>query len=383
MCINNDLLNYENSLLIENDKRLLSYDEVKCFVDFSSQGSNPNLIEFGKHKHCYTSSLLLGNGFSIACNQNFDLSNLTQQMINSNPIISSIFQHLQKGNLDIEETMRIVNDGKKVLECFYLQNENADFKNAINQLQIFSENLKNHFIKTIQDNHISFSSIENISKISAFDFVEPYNYIFTLNYDLLLYWVTSHNWEIFADGFGRNSEGVLAFSHNFSDKKPFYFLHGALHLFHNRGDIIKLETSTPFYSNILDEINKQLKNNQYPICVTAGTADEKLEMIKNNYYLSRCFDALCSLRDYNLVIFGTRLKENDEHIRKAILKSEVKNIFIGVSNQSWIQARQDLQDFMQNAQSKGKNIFFYDYNSFNVWDNQSNLSNHNNNANEV
>ena len=89
----NDLSSYECKLLKENTKRLLSYDEVKDFVDSSL--------------HCpticngtfYTSSLLLGNGFSIACNQNFDLSNLTQQMINSNPIISSIFRHLQQGEL--------------------------------------------------------------------------------------------------------------------------------------------------------------------------------------------------------------------------------------------------------------------------------------------
>lgn len=55
-------------------------------------------------------------------------------------------------------------------------------------------------------------------------------------------------------------------------------------------------------------------------------------MIKGNYYLSRCFDALCFSRDYNLVIFGTRLKDNDEHIREAILQSGVKNIFFSVSN---------------------------------------------------
>lgn len=94
MYSSNDLLNLEYTLLKENTKRLLSYDEVKDFVDSSL--------------HCpticngtfYTSSLLLGNGFSRAYNdKNFDLSNLTQQMINLNPIISNIFRHLQKGEL--------------------------------------------------------------------------------------------------------------------------------------------------------------------------------------------------------------------------------------------------------------------------------------------
>lgn len=145
-----------------------------------------------------------------------------------------------------------------------------------------------------------------------------------------------------------------------------------MHLFYSSGDIIKLETSIPYYSNILDEINIQLTNNQYPVCVTAGTADEKLEMIKGNYYLSRCFDALCFLRDYNLVIFGTRLKDNDAHIRDAILQSGVKNIFFGISSDS------KRAEILQNFGNKGKNIFFYNYNNVDVWGNKNNTSNHDN-----
>ena len=369
----NDLSSYEVHFITENTKRLLSYNEVENFIKYSLKFYIPSNIG----NIICNSSLLLGIGFSIACNQNFDLSNLTQQMINSNPIISSIFRHLQKGNLDIEETMRIVNDSKKVLEYFYQQNQNTYFDNAIKQLQIFIENLKTQFITTIQTNHIP--NIDDGAKMSARNFITIYNCIFTLNYDLLLYWVTSLNWATFSDGFGRADDGLLIFNHNFG-AKPFYFLHGALHLFYSSGDIIKLETSIPYYSNILDEINIQLTNNQYPVCVTAGTTDEKREMIKGNYYLSRCFDALCFLCDYNLIIFGTRLKDNDEHIRKAILQSGVKNIFFSVSNNSWMQAKQDLNAFIQNANTKGKNVFFYNYDDpkFDVWGNKNNTSNHNN-----
>lgn len=366
----NDLSSYECKLLKENTKRLLSYNEVKDFVDSSL--------------HCpticngtfYTSSLLLGNGFSIACNQNFDLSNLTQQMASNNPIVNAIFAYLKSGSWDIEETMRIINQSIDILSCCSRLNP-TEFTNVINELQQFSQNLKNEFIAIIQTNHIP--NIDDGAKMSAFDFINTYHCIFTLNYDLLLYWVTSLNWATFSDGFGRADDGLLIFNHNFG-AKPFYFLHGALHLFYSSGDIIKLETSIPYYSNILDEINIRLTNNQYPVCVTAGTADEKREMIKGNYYLSRCFDALCFLRDYNLVIFGTRLKDNDAHIRDAILQSGVKNIFFSVSNNSWMQAKQDLNAFIQNANTKGKNVFFYNYDDpkFDVWGNKNNTSNHNN-----
>ena len=275
--------------------------------------------------------------------------------------------------MDIEETMRIVNDSKKVLECFYQQNQNADFYKAIGALDKFSNDLRNQFITTIKDNHIS--TIENSAKISAFNFIKPYNYIFTLNYDLLLYWVTSLDWAAFSDGFGRADDGLL-FNHNFG-AKPFYFLHGALHLFCVKWNAKKIAY---YNNNLLLQIENKIRLNEFPICVTAGTADEKLEMIKGNYYLSRCFDALCSLHDYNLVIFGTRLKDNDEHIREAILQSGIKNIFFSVSNNSWMQAKQDLNAFIQNANTKGKNVFFYNYDDpkFDVWGNKNNTSNHNN-----
>ena len=357
----NDLLDCEYYLLTENDERLLSYDDTKDFLNFSLRCLNPFNVRF----YC-TSSLLLGNGFSIAYNQNFDLSNLTKQMISANSIISNIFQHLQRGNLDIEETMKIVNDSKKVLECFYWQNKNPIFCNAINSLEQFSDDLKKQLIATIQTNHIP--NIDNNAKISALNFIGHYNHIFTVNYDLLLYWVLSHNNYPFNDSFGYDANKQLVFQGFAINFKYLYFLHGALHLFYDKGNIIKL-LSSQNHSNLLEQIKDRIENNSYPICITAGSADEKLEMIKGNYYLSRCFDALNSLQDYNLVVFGTYLKDNDKHIRDVILQSGVKNIFFGVSSYDKIKL---FEDFIQEANARGKNIFFYDYKSIDVWGNNSN-----------
>lgn len=352
----NDLLDYEYSLLTNNITRLLSYDEVKNFIDFC-------------YSNGYYSSLLLGNGFSRAySDKNFDLSRLTKKMASNNPIVNNIFQYLKRSNWDIEETMRILNQSIGILQCCSQLNPSG-FDSVINELQRFSQNLKNQFIATIQTNHIE--NIDNGAKESALDFIKIYHCIFTLNYDLLLYWIISHNGLYpFADGFGRGSNDLLIFNHNFCGKHPFYFLHGALHLFYNKGDIEKLEY---MHSTILDVINSKINDNHYPLCVTAGTADEKLETIKNNYYLSHCFDALSFLQDYNLIIFGTRLKSSDDHIQKAILQSCVKNIFFGVSNDSWMQVKQDLQIFIHKASAMGKNVFFYDYKSVDVWGNKNNV----------
>lgn len=132
-----------------------------------------------------------------------------------------------------------------------------------------------------------------------------------------------------------------------------------MHLFYNKGVIIKLGADN---TSILSKIDSIISRaNHYPLCVTAGTANEKLEMIKNNYYLSHCFNILCFSNNYNLIVFGTYLKDNDTHIRDAILQSVVRNIFFGISSDS------KRAEILQNFGNKGKNIFFYDYKSANVW----------------
>ncbi len=117
--------------------------------------------------------------------------------------------------------MRIVNQSIDILQCCSQLNP-MEFTSVINELQQFSQNLKNEFITTIQTNHIP--SIDDDAKMSALDFIVSYNCIFTLNYDLLLYWVISHNGLYpFADGFGRVNNGSLIFNHNFLQQATFLF----------------------------------------------------------------------------------------------------------------------------------------------------------------
>lgn len=59
---------------------------------------------------------------------------------------------------------------------------------------------------------------------------------------------------------------------------------------------------------------------------------------------------------------------------------ESKIYFLVFLINSWMQAKQDLNAFIQNANTKGKNVFFYNYDDpkFDVWGNKNNTSNHNN-----
>ncbi|EAH7993276.1 DUF4917 family protein, partial [Campylobacter jejuni] len=189
-----------------------------------------------------------------------------------------------------------------------------------------------------------------------------------LNYDLLLYWVIHkimQNRKDFKDGFGGNDGEYVVFDESKKDITCFY-LHGALHIFDNGNKIIK-KTYSRTKKPLKEQITEELNNNRYPVFVSEGTSEQKKAKIIHNAYLNHCYKSL-SYIDGDLIVFGTMLKSNDEHIQDAILKSKVKNIYFGAS--SLEKGKNDLNSFIEknnNLEKNKKQIFFYDYKSVKIW----------------
>lgn len=53
------------------------------------------------------------------------------------------------------------------------------------------EKIKTTLIKTINEIHPKYDEVENALRTVAIFFLEKFKYVFTLNYDLLLYWAIS------------------------------------------------------------------------------------------------------------------------------------------------------------------------------------------------
>ena len=90
--------------------------------------------------------------------------------------------------------------------------------------------------------------------------------------------------------------------------------------------------------------------------------------IIHNGYLNSCYKSLKNIGG-DLVIFGTTLESNDEHILSAILNSNVKNIYLGVSS---LGKGGDfglkIDEYNKTApEKKRKTLHFYDYLTANVW----------------
>ena len=326
--------------------------------------------------------LLIGNGFSMSYDfERFSFKSLLESAVNSNLIdkkspLYDIF--IDFATKDFEEVVKLLENSVKVAEKYgAISDKNREI------ILKDSKNLKKHLVEIITNNHP-----QNINEVSyeefqySTKFIKEYNKVFTLNYDLLLYWTTiklkyfidqkkvNNSILVPKDGFGKSRKGkdYIVFS-NDNSSQEIYYLHGALHIFDNKSSIVKntySKTEIPLKEQTLRNLEKDI----YPIFVSEGTSEQKKTKIIHNAYLNHCYKNLASLgtghKNSSLVIFGTLLKENDAHIREAILKNRVKNIYFGVGSKEEIEQLQLFKSELEDAK-QSKNVYFYDYRTVKVW----------------
>lgn len=199
-----------------------------------------SLRKKGRAKH-----LLLGNGFSMAYDAKiFSYNALSAFIENSeDELLKQLFNSINTKNFEI--IMQQLDLFANVAQVF-----NAD-KELIDKIKHTSETLKNSLIDAVKAMHP-----EHVFKIpeeknaACCTFLEDYlvndGYVFSSNYDLLLYWVLMRNTcKNAGDGFGREVENPLGdeyvpdYEPEYSelrwgknkDSQSVFYLHGALPLF--------------------------------------------------------------------------------------------------------------------------------------------------------
>lgn len=292
-------------------------------------------------------SLLMGNGFSMAYDRDIFSYNALYNFLVSkdDELLKKLFGAIKTKNFEL--VMQQLDTTLSILKAFGSDPALSD------QIQSASQKLKETLLNSVQELHP-----EHVFKVpdgkseacGAFlsQFLASGGQIFTTNYDLLLYWVLLRQGvPDHIDGFGKEvtnyeelKEGAekeysdLFWGPN-RDEQNVHFLHGALHLFDARTSVIKEQYSFDAY--LLQNISARLQRGEYPIFVTAGTSEDKLEHIKHNQYLSFCYDKLSTLSG-SLVTFGFNFGQYDEHIIHAINRAKANrdidaklwSIYIGV-----------------------------------------------------
>ena len=182
---------------------------------------------------------------------------------------------------------------------------------------------------------------------SGASFIKKFQNVFTLNYDLFLYWIINKMkmGKEFFDGFGTNEgKGDLIWRNTYweEEHKKIHYLHGGLHYYKKRdmnrfADVVKYglaieKIQNNGASNIMDQIKDKIENNLLPFVVVEGNSDEKLKRIADTDILANSFKHLMKLRG-SIFFFGADLKsDEDNHILEAIGQSEIVNVNYGLYN---------------------------------------------------
>lgn len=319
--------------------------------------------------------LLLGNGFSMAYDsQRFSFTNLLQSAIEQGIIgegsnIHQVFRRLETA--DFEKVLRHLDQMYEIVDVYYPRADKSQIERDV-------KSLKKHLVNTITNNHPDNStSINESQSLCCAGFLGKFARIYSLNYDLLAYWVIMQNQLLsYTDGFGDPETEYGEECENdyvvYKDTQhELLFLHGGLHLFDNRTETIKL-TFCRTNETLKRQIYEKLIVGTYPVFVSEGTSDDKLEKIKHNYYLNHCYKAL-KTQPGTLVIYGTMLKSNDDHIKHAIMRSKFKNIYIGVYDESEMAHVELLKDAFESVhqwqpRASQKAVHLFDARSVCPWE---------------
>ena len=112
----------------------------------------------------------------------------------------------------------------------------------------------------------------------AFEFIEHFSNLFTLNYDFLLHWIWLQDTGSFTDGFGLGEDDG-EFLGPFSEEAwcNVYNVHGGLHLFSDADGAVRKRLGEPA---IIEAIGKTIVEGKgLPLYVAEGTSSQKLAKI--------------------------------------------------------------------------------------------------------
>jgi len=336
-----------------------------------------------KKKH-----LLLGNGFSIACRHEiFTYKSLFDQAdFKKNPHIEQVFEAM--GTSDFEKVIRVLENAAKILPVY-----SQDLASIASQFEEDAELLKTILIDTLAKNH---PPIPNDISEEEFRACRGFlNYfagegsqgqIYTLNYDLLLYWALMHEVEDDPeeyslrsnDGFGRDEDTEAVYVEWMGESnygQNIHYLHGALHLFDAGANLLKY-TWINTGMRLLDQAQDAMTNDKFPLFVAEGTSDQKLGKIKHSAYLYRAYKSFSEQmkkKDQSLFIFGHSLDESDHHILKKISKGKVEKIYVGLygdkdlpANRAIIATARSMQS-MRPKKFNPLQVAFFNAESARVW----------------
>lgn len=338
-------------------------------------------------------NLLLGNGFSIACVPSiFTYTSLFKQADFSKiPEVKEIFKNLQ--TQDFEEVVMALEHCSIVLPSY-----RKTLPKTVALIHKHAQKLKEILIETIAKNHPGRPTDIDETKYKACiqflnNFLGNDGAIYSLNYDLLLYWTLMYGMNEGLlnaepnDGFGKNvefedgefsvSDYVIWQGDSNAHGQNIHYLHGALHIFERDADIEKftwINTGKP----LIEQAREALEVNRFPLFVAEGDSKKKLTRISHSGYLFHSYKSFSQRMKTGdkkstacLFTYGVSFSENDAHIIKKISNGRCNHLFVSIYGNPNLDYNKHIIDAAETIKRKRTNqdfrISYYDADSAKIW----------------
>lgn len=337
--------------------------------------------------------LLLGNGFSIACKPDiFAYGSLFEEAKKTmSKELAAIFAAM--GTQDFEEVIRALQHAAAIVSVY-----RPKFVATKGLLLADAEKLKADLIQAVAGRHPARpNDISDERYFACRTFLSNFvgagstGKIYTMNYDLLLYWALMHEEEdvlvrialTHDDGFRKDHSDYDApyvewQGEGAAHGQNIHYLHGALHLF-DAGHQLQKYTWVNTGKALVDQANEALKKNLFPVFVAEGDSNSKLTKIQHSAYLHhnfKSFAGVCQTKPKDgtaLFVYGHSFAKNDAHVLNMIGNGKIAHLFVSLygdpesKNNQTIRANVDFIANLRPQSYPALKVDYYDAASAKVW----------------
>ena len=290
----------------------------------------------------YKDCLILGNGASMAASGPgyFGWETLVAEARKRGYLkgaASDVFEEADSKNF--EEVLRLLGQVGNVNRALELPEEPS---------KLAAREVRQALIMTVAKAHPKFEDVEP-RLCSMAGFMQGFNKVLCLNYDLLVYWAIMRGndrargtW--LKDGFeGPKLDGWYMFSDSRelirANREPckgwtiVYYPHGHLSLVRNReGYERKVVRGGKDLLGVATDVWED--GEWLPVYVAEGRSEEKVRRIMRSDYLRDVYENEVANPGDTVVLFGWSAKTEDAHILEQVMKGKPSRIAIGVHSKT-------------------------------------------------
>ncbi len=318
--------------------------------------------------------VLLGNGFSRACRDDIFAYDALFNRADFSALSANAKRAFEKlKTTDFEVVIRAMRNAAILCELYSGKKDELS-----KQFRDDADGLREVLAAAVAHSHPSRpNDISDEEYQACRVFLGHFDKIYTLNYDLLLYWTVMHEElepKVLADDGFRSPEekdvDYVTWEIGNTNKQNIHYLHGALHLF-DAGSELKKYTWSRTGVALIDQIRAFLADDMYPLIVAEGEAAQKKTKIDHSNYLSRSFRSFGAIGG-SLFVHGFSMGDSDSHLVKTIAKGKVSEIYVSLHGDPTSKANRNITEkVMQLPNARPKHYplsyTFYDSASANIW----------------